>query len=205
VTIAALYVQRDGAYYGIPDVDPWDEARDARRYPGPWPVVAHPPCKRWCALAGLVEHRYGYRKGDDLGCFAFALLAVRSWGGVLEHPAWSRAWPAFGLFAPSPDGGWTPADYQGGWTCQVEQGHHGHRARKATWLLVYGAPLPSLPWGKSAAHGWVSWGDYDRYPNVERLGKRERAATPPAFRDVLLSIARSVPQPAVGVNHERDR
>lgn len=30
--IAALYVQTGGCYYGIPDVDPWDEDRDARRY-----------------------------------------------------------------------------------------------------------------------------------------------------------------------------
>ena len=26
--IAALYVETGGAYYGLPDVDPWDEARD---------------------------------------------------------------------------------------------------------------------------------------------------------------------------------
>lgn len=25
--VAALYVQRGGAYYGLEDVDPWDEAR----------------------------------------------------------------------------------------------------------------------------------------------------------------------------------
>jgi len=30
--IAALYVQTNGAYYGIDGVDPWDEARDARNY-----------------------------------------------------------------------------------------------------------------------------------------------------------------------------
>jgi hypothetical protein len=29
VTVAALYVQTDGVYYGLPDVDPWDEQRDA--------------------------------------------------------------------------------------------------------------------------------------------------------------------------------
>ena len=38
--VAALYVAKGGAYYGLPDVDPWDEARDARLYAGPWPVVA---------------------------------------------------------------------------------------------------------------------------------------------------------------------
>lgn len=30
-TIAALYVQTDGAYYGLENVDPWDEKRDARK------------------------------------------------------------------------------------------------------------------------------------------------------------------------------
>jgi len=44
--IAALYVVKGGCYYGVPDVDPWDKARDARLYAGPWPVVAHPPCER---------------------------------------------------------------------------------------------------------------------------------------------------------------
>lgn len=45
--IAALYVQTDGVYADIPDVELWDEARDARLYTGPHPVVAHPPCQRW--------------------------------------------------------------------------------------------------------------------------------------------------------------
>ena len=44
--IAALYVQRGGVYFDLAGVDPWDEQRDARRYAGPWPVVAHPPCAR---------------------------------------------------------------------------------------------------------------------------------------------------------------
>jgi hypothetical protein len=30
--IAALYVETGGVYYGLPDVDPWDEERDARLY-----------------------------------------------------------------------------------------------------------------------------------------------------------------------------
>lgn len=92
--IAALFVQANGSYYGLPDVDPWDQKRDARLYPGPWPVVAHPPCSRWCRLAGLVEARWGHKRGEDGGCFAFALASVRRWGGVLEHPAYSDAWTA---------------------------------------------------------------------------------------------------------------
>lgn len=45
--VAALYVEKDGCYFGLPGVDPWDEARDARLYDGPWPVVSHTPCPRW--------------------------------------------------------------------------------------------------------------------------------------------------------------
>ncbi len=47
VVIAALFVETGGAYFSVPGVDPWDEARDARTYAGPHPVVAHPPCERW--------------------------------------------------------------------------------------------------------------------------------------------------------------
>ncbi len=93
--IAALFVEKDGAYYNLSNVDPWDEERDARKYNGPWPVVAHPPCSRWCRLAGLVEARWdgktvgrgkkkrvaSCKRGDDGGCFASALRSVRTWGG----------------------------------------------------------------------------------------------------------------------------
>jgi hypothetical protein len=45
--IAALYVESGGAYFGLDGVGPGGEARDARTYKGPHPVVAHPPCQRW--------------------------------------------------------------------------------------------------------------------------------------------------------------
>jgi hypothetical protein len=152
--IAALYVATDGCYYGLDDVDPWNEARDARTYAGPYRVVCHSPCQRWGRYwyGGPMLHAQGRRKilGDDGGCFAAALAAVRRWGGVLEHPASSHAWRAFGLTAPHHRGGWVMADYVGGWTCHVEQGHYGHRARKATWLYAVGCDLPSLRWGPSS-------------------------------------------------------
>lgn len=75
--IAALFVDARGAYSKLPAVDPWPEIRDARLYAGTDPVVAHPPCVRWCRLAGLVEARWGYKRGDDGGCFGMALAAVR--------------------------------------------------------------------------------------------------------------------------------
>lgn len=191
--IAALFVQTNGSYYGLPGVDPWDEKRDARLYDGPHPVVAHPPCARWCRLAGFCESRYGLKRRDDGGCFASALASVRRWGGVLEHPAYSAAWRTYGINNPPAWGGWGAADFQGGWTCYVEQGRYGHPAKKATWLYANGAELPSLRWGKvsDASAGAVSWcgNGYDSRP---RLRKSERIGTPTEFRDVLLDMARSV-------------
>jgi hypothetical protein len=43
--IAALYVEKNGCYFNLPGVDPWDVKRDARLYDGPYPVIAHPPCQ----------------------------------------------------------------------------------------------------------------------------------------------------------------
>src|SRR5574340_755194 len=115
----------------------WDETKDARRYTGTLPVVAHPPCQRWGKFwAGqpLWIARTGERKkkGDDGGCFAAALDSVRKVGGVLEHPWGSHAWPHFGIAVPPRSGGWIKADDCGGWTCCVEQGRYGHYARKPT-------------------------------------------------------------------------
>lgn len=194
--VAALYVKRGGPYYGLPGVDPWDEERDARKYAGPWPVVAHPPCSRWCRLAGLVEARWGHKRGDDGGCFEAALKAVRRFGGVLEHPAYSDAWVAYGLPRPDRYGGWQ-LGLCGGASCHVEQGRYGHPAKKATWLYAYGVPrLPELAWGfnpdqESAA--LVSWcGNHVKSgENRPRVGKDAASATPEAFRGLLIRIARS--------------
>lgn len=153
--IAALYVETDGCYFGIPEIDPWDKNRDARLYSGPYPVIAHPPCQRWGKMwMGSPSYvaRTGIRKkkGDDDGCFAAALDAVRRFGGVLEHPYGSHAWPHFGLTKPPRKGGWIKADEFGGLTCCVEQGRYGHWMRKPTYLLYYGiAKPPELDWGVS--------------------------------------------------------
>lgn len=197
--IAALFVQKNGIYFGLPNVDPWDELRDARTYSGPLPVVAHPPCERWGRYwSGGPSARVCRRKGDDNGCFAVALASVRTWGGVLEHPEASHAWGAHGLKAPPRSGGWVAADFEGGWTCCVEQGYYGHKARKATWLYAHGVDLPSLRWGNAPGtfnlldEGFHSKEERARKIKTgicQRLSKRQRAATPIEFRDLLISIA----------------
>jgi hypothetical protein len=201
--IAALYVQPDGAYAGIEGVDLWDEARDARQYAGPWPVVAHPPCARWGRYWGGAPATWPRLiKGDDGGCFAAALASVQRWGGVLEHPAHSHAWLAHGLPWPS-SMGWQ-RDVHGGWCCHIEQGWYGHAARKATWLYAVGCDLPALRWGRAPGdfvrledgfHSAEERRRASRTGACQRLSHRARAATPPAFRDLLLAIARTASVP----------
>lgn len=209
--IAALYVETGGCYFGMPGVDPWDEQRDARLYRGQHPVVAHPPCQRWGRFwHGSTRKPHQYKLGDDDGCFKAALAAVRIFGGVLEHPADSRAWDHFGLRKPRRGEGWTKADWHcgtgltsvpHGWTCYVEQGHYGHMSRKPTWLYAVGADLPDLNWsiGEQRLHP-IALARHG-YEKARRIGMtamvggknktRIRNATPVPFRDVLLGIAGS--------------
>jgi hypothetical protein len=68
---------------------------------------------------------------------------------------------------------------------EVDQRWYGHEANKPTWLYYYGdfAPDPLRPGRAPAGEKTVgrSWGQ----------GRdKKRSATPPAFRDVLLRLAR---------------
>lgn len=187
--IAALYVHSGGAYTGLSDVDPWGTDRDARLYAGPHPVVAHPPCSSWCQIAHVNEARYGHKVGDDGGCFVSALGAVRLWGGVLEHPANSYAWPAFGLPRPV-RGAWQRDMYEDAWVTEVNQRAYGHRAKKATWLYYVGPTPAALDWSNPKPVATISWLTNHGGGDLPRLNKREASATPPAFRDLLLALAR---------------
>ena len=200
--ISALYVEEGGNYFGLRNVDPWSEERDARRYEGPWPIVAHPPCKRWGRYwGGGPNVRVKRKLGDDGGCFAAALASARRFGGVIEHPQASHAWHHNGLNKPPRFGGWVMADWFGGWTCCVEQGHYGHLARKATWLYAFGCELPTLTWGESEG---IRIEDGFRSAEERRVAVAQpgyvppkimpthlRHVTPVPFRDVLISIAES--------------
>lgn len=194
VQVAALYVETDGAYYGLPHVDAWDAARDARQYSGPWPVIAHPPCQRWGALARANYARWGgehNRPGNDGGCFAAALAAVRRWGGVLEHPAKTYAFASHGIPKPH-QGQWTRTEC-GGWVCEVWQSAYGHRAAKATWLYAVTRSRPAdLDWRRAPGTHQVGHPDYrGKARNKPHLSRSEANATPEAFRDALIAVALS--------------
>lgn len=192
--VAALFIDPQGPYPKMPGVDCWDEARDARLYTGPYPVVAHPPCARWCRLAKQIEWRGQAKVGDDGGCFASALASVRKYGGVLEHPAFSLAWSAYDLLKP-PAFGWAKA-FNGDWVCEVAQSAYDHECEKLTWLLLVGCDPPhETNWSRPAgtkvitSYSRKSDGSIERR-NADRVKGRGNIHTPQPFADFLVGLAR---------------
>lgn len=195
--IAALFVAKDGPYFGLDQVDPWDEARDAMTYCGPHRVIAHPPCQRWGRYwHGGPSAKVRRKKGDDGGTFKSAILSVRQFGGVLEHPEASHAFHHFNLPIPKWHGGWTDPDEFGGRSCCVAQGHYGHRARKMTWLYGVGIDFRDLKWGPTKPLDRMDLGYHSKEERAravktgvcQRLSHRQRLLTPEPFRDLLISL-----------------
>lgn len=167
--------------------------RDARRYYGPGPVVAHPPCGPWGSLASFCYLQ-------DPGAAPLAVVQVRKLGGVLEHPRGSRLWELMRL--PRPD--ITPPLPLGQreWALQVDQVDWGHPARKRTWLLFVGlhpSDLPPLPRRRAPTHVVSSSCDPASrgYSPRPKLWGSETHLTPPAFARWLVECARRCARPAL--------
>lgn len=186
MTVAALFLRANSIYKSIPDVDCYDIERDARSYRGPHPVIAHPPCRSWGSLRHCAKPRYGERK-----LAYWAVAAVRRYGGVLEHPAWSQLWPSAGLVGPG-----CGLDEFGGFTLPVNQFWWGHKADKATWLYIVGCPprgVPDIPmvFGEPS-HVVTNAGKRRFRPGYRRrpeLSQSAREATPVEFAHWLVELA----------------
>jgi hypothetical protein len=182
-TVAALFVRADSHYKTIAGVDAFDMARDARTYDGPWPVVAHPPCRAWASLRNHAKPR-----PDERNLARLAVALVREFGGVLEHPWRSTLWDAQSL----PDVG--QRDSYGGFTLVIDQNWWGHRAQKRTRLYVVGckpAEVPPLPLVLGeATHTVGLWSGRDKATCRPSIAKHEYEHTPPELAEWLVSLAR---------------
>ena len=185
--VAVLFARRDSIYKVMPGVDVYDIERDARTYDGPWPVVAHPPCRAWGRLRHMANPR-----PDERNLARLAVALVREFGGVLEHPQASTLWPAQMLPEPG------RRDEFGGWTLPIVQMWWGHRAEKATRLYVVGcepADIPVMPLmlGDAEAVCGTSGRRLDGTRNTGRpeISKAEREHTPPELARWLVELARS--------------
>lgn len=191
--VAVLFARADSVYKTLPGCEVYDMERDARTYDGPWPVVAHPPCRAWGRLSHMAKPR-----ADERNLARLAVALVREFGGVLEHPKDSRLWPAQGLPEPG------QRDGMGGWTMGVTQHWWGHRATKATRLYIVGLEprdipeLPHIVLGEGthviaqdtrAGNGGqrLKVGDFGYRPFVTHA---EREHTPPKFAEWLVELAR---------------
>jgi hypothetical protein len=197
--VAALFVDPKGPYPKMEGVDCWDETRDARLYAGPHPTVCHPPCQLWGNFAAINFKRWGgehNRPGNDQGCFVSALNSVRMFGGVLEHPAGSKAWAHYGLYSKFGSGGyWVECSFENDrsyWTCEIWQSAYGHRARKRTWLLYCGKVPPyELNWKRVAGTHQIGYADQrGKARNKPTVPKHEAIHTPVAFAEELVRLAR---------------
>ena len=190
--IAVLFVRADSIYKTFSEVDCYDAERDARSWPGGYPIVAHPPCRSWGTLktwAKAPPHEHGLA--------LWALDQVRRFGGVLEHPARSDLWKEAHL--PEPD---QFPDEWGGWTFECDQFHWGHLARKCTRLYICGLEkneLPPIPHREGQPSHCVSSLAGKRMLRDERvrlktwkpeLGPNRRDKTPLDFALWLVKIAR---------------
>lgn len=192
MTVAALYVDTAcGPYARIDDVECWGFATkrglqtdfwavtsDARRYDGPHPVVAHPPCGPWGRFW------WNYKGGEGaMSCGPRAIAQARDCMGIVEHPAQSGLWSTLALPKPG-----DPPDQFGGWTIEVQQCDWGHKARKPTWLYMVGVrELPPMPPKREPTHVMVRLlRNGNNWPEVP---KRERHLTPPSFAQWLVDAA----------------
>ena len=186
MTVAVLFARADSCYKALPDVDVWDAERDARRWPGGCPVVAHPPCR----ARGRLRHMANPR-ADEKNLARLAVALVREFGGVLEHPASSTLWAAQKLPAPG------ERDQYGGWTLPISQYWWGHRAEKKTWLYIVGCDprdVPEIPLALGDAPMTVSTSgrrrDGTRRTNMRpEIPKAEREHTPPLLAEWLVELA----------------
>ena len=183
--VTALFVRQDSIYKTMPGVDAWDIDRDARRWPGGGPAVAHPPCRAWGRLRSFANPR-----PDEKELAIWAVEQIRRFGGVLEHPAGSTLWGAVDLPKPS------QRDQFGGWTLPINQHWWGHRAEKATWLYIVGcnpSDLPPIPYRIDEPTHVVQTRKRQGYrPHIT---KAEREHTPPHLAEWLVDVARRCGKP----------
>ncbi len=177
--ISVLFAARDSVYKTLPDLDVWDQERDALNWPGGNPGIFHPPCRLW---SKWMKH-FSKAPVSEKDLARFAVAQVRKWGGVLEHPACSGLWADQNL--PNPG---SRDSY--GLSIALEQFWFGHSAHKATWLYICGAKeIPLIPFCMGQPDCHYSAVRNIRHPDMQRLSHRQRQGTPIQFAKWLIETA----------------
>lgn len=178
--IPVLFARSDSVYKRLGVCDVYDLQKDALNWGGGRPVIAHPPCRAWGKL-----REFSLATEAEKNLAIWAVEAVRSNKGVLEHPAKSTLWDACGL--PYPNAGF---DRFGGWTLEIDQFHWGHKAKKPTWLYIVGVTevgvMPSRE--GSPTHCIRKWTGC----TLPSVTKEDRERTPPELAKWLCALVSSM-------------
>jgi hypothetical protein len=211
--VTVLFTRTDSVYRELEMVDCYDEERDARRFTGSGPVIAHPPCALWGPLRAMAK-----RPKSERDLAHLAVDTVRLNGGVLEHPRGSTLWAAADLPLPPAARGrrgrkrWLPppeTDQWGGFTIAVDQFRFGHLCHKATWLYVCGlevVDLPQLPPGRTDEPRHIIASSKSKADGQTKSGvnQKTREGTPRALAEWLVETARRTTVPKRWTLFDRD-
>jgi hypothetical protein len=200
--VAILCCSTKSVYKTMPDLECYDEKRDARTFTGGMPVIAHPPCRRWTQYGmammqarqtrhGIITPESEVNEERELG--VFCAEQVKQWGGILEQPARSKLFAAAGLPLP---GSPQSAD---SFSLHVWQSWWGYPVKKGTWLYFRGISqfaidIPFRLWNPPSGQQWY-W--YNRGKGSGSANAEIRSRTVPAFAQWLVDLARSAAVPQV--------
>lgn len=167
--ISILYTRNHSIYTDLKQ-DCWNIKKDARKWPGGNPIIAHPPCRAWGSYRHLAKPR-----PDEKQLAIHAIIMVRLWGGVVEHPRTSTLWQTMNLPLPG------KTDAFGGWTLNIDQHWFGHKAKKNTFLYIKGCrpqQIPAIPLTLTRPTR-----------EIEHMAKPERERTPEKLAQWLIQLA----------------
>jgi hypothetical protein len=157
--VSALFVSEKSIYKKL-GIDCWDINRNAALYPGPNPVIVHPPCGQWGRLRSFAKVNL-----EEKNLAFIAIDFVRQYGGILEHPESSLLFD--GKILPRP--GCT--DQYGGFSIKINQKWFGHPCEKKTYLYFYGIQKKDMvPYPITF--------DLPLIKDVTKLGREKRIHTP---------------------------
>ncbi len=163
--------QQDQDFSQIVEADIWDIRRDAFRFTGGMPVVAHPPCRLWGSLKGMPDMAPDAKRREiNLGRHCVRMVLEN--GGVLEHPAASDLFADQGL----PFGGYAN---EKGFTLEFPQRIFGHAMMKPTWFFFSGLDYAKIVPIRPVLH-------FSPLKQIHHLSAAQREATPPLLAKWLL-------------------
>ena len=106
--------------------DVFDAKRDALTWMGTEACIYHPPCRLWSRLK-----KFSTADPSEKYLALWSVNKVRSYGGLLEHPAYSELFKFMNLPLPG-------FSDEFGFTVEIDQFNYGHLCRKRTWLYICG-------------------------------------------------------------------